>query len=192
MQMIQPTHVSSFDPTTVDGSRRPRGIASLVAGAGPSAGLLFGLGTDSRIHTYMASALLALPSTEMTSFAHPSMQTNSFYVRLALSPNGRWLLSGSASRTGSAFLFDVSCAGRTHPIVSGSRSIPSQGVEIKGQTGEVGAVDWAEGMFATCADDGTVRIWRDDRDIARMCEANADNAKWDWAWAVDGGRPSSA
>ncbi|THH17614.1 hypothetical protein EW146_g3230 [Bondarzewia mesenterica] len=190
-KQVQPTQISSYDPTMIHGSRRPHGIASVLAGYGPSAGLLFGLGTDSRIYTYMASSLQPLAENDAYTFSHPNMQTNSFYVRLSLSPNGQWLASGSAGSGGSAFLYDVSRAGRANPILSGPYSNSSSdtaGVELKGQTGEVGSVDWAEEILTTCADDGTVRIWRNDVEVKRLCEEDATHAKWDWAWAEDEAR----
>ena len=80
------------------------------------------------------------------------MSTNSFYVRASVSPCERWLATGGTS--GSAFLFDVG-ANRDDKLVT-------EGVELRGQEGEVGAVDWASDSLVTCADDGTVRIWRPD------------------------------
>ncbi|TFY53510.1 hypothetical protein EVJ58_g9416 [Rhodofomes roseus] len=86
--------LTSADPTTFQGSRRARGITTLIPGTGPSAGHLFALGTDSRIHTF------ALPSLEPLSgylppdhadpfaYTHMQMQTNSFYTHAALSPCG--------------------------------------------------------------------------------------------------------
>src|SRR5882762_8856629 len=107
-----PTHTSSFDPTTLHGSRRPRGITSLVAGTGPTEGLFFGMGIDARIHTYAASTLLPISNSDTNVFSHESMQTPSFWVRVAVSPCGRWLARGSSGKTGTAFLYDVSRAGR--------------------------------------------------------------------------------
>ena len=100
--------MSAFDPTTAEGGRRARGLASIVSGTGPSYGLLFGLGVDSRVHTYAASTLL--PLSPKGTFKHPNMNTNSFWVRLAISPDGRSIVSGSSvtGKGASAFLFDVS------------------------------------------------------------------------------------
>ncbi|KAI0040707.1 WD40 repeat-like protein [Auriscalpium vulgare] len=171
---VLPLYTSSSDPTTVHGARRPRGITSVVAGTGPSAGLLFGLGIDSCVHTYAASTLHPLSS----SFTHSKMLTNSFYVRLSMSPDGRTLAAGSTG--GSAFLYDVSCASLAN---LGEFGGSDTGVELASQRGEVGAVDWADGMLATCSDDGTVRVWRSDEEVRRRC--TEDDAHWNWAWAVD-------
>ncbi|OBZ76265.1 Denticleless A [Grifola frondosa] len=100
---------------------------------------------------------------------HAQMQTNSFYVHLASSPCGRWLASGSAG-DGRAFLFDVASTASAGRAKEGYNWGELEGVELRGQTGEVGALDWADGMLATCADDGTVRVWRPDVDVYRECE----------------------
>lgn len=110
-------------------------------------------------------------------FAHENLQTSSFYVGLSVSPCGRWLACGGSSHKGNSFLFDVENAARP-----GSR--PQQGIELQGQKGEVGAVDWAQNMLATCTDDGTVRIWRPDIDARMKCLENPEESRWDWSWSV--------
>jgi len=177
---VQPVTISAFDPTITEGARRARGLASVVAGTGPTTGLLFGLGVDSRVHTYAASTLL--PLSQKGTFKHPNMNTNSFWVRLALSPDGKSLVSGSSGtgKNASAFLFDVSRIALAAPAI-----LPDLGgVELPGQEGEVGGVDWAHDMLATCSDDGTVRVWRRDPEIRQECDTNAD-ARWDWTWGID-------
>lgn len=112
------------------------------------------------------------------SYSHPNMRNTSFYVRTSLSPCGRWLASGGADN-GSVYLFDVSNAGRV-------QAGPGVGVvELRGQKGEVGAVDWAENMVASCADDGTVRVWRPDISTYRQCQEDPEDMKWNWCWAID-------
>ncbi|KAG5729727.1 Denticleless like protein [Termitomyces sp. T112] len=168
---------SADDPTTLHGSRRPRAIVRLTPGTGLSSGLVFGLGADSRVHVYDAVSLNPLPM----SYSHRNMQTNSFYVGLTLSHCGRWLATGSGavgkSTQGSAFLYDVGNVTRqTNPAYS------QEGVQLIGQQGEVGAVDWADNMLASCADDGTVRVWRPDVEIYRECIRDPEKSRWDWSW----------
>lgn len=167
---------SPVDPTTLHGSPRPRGIIALASGTGPTASLIFGLGADSRIHTYALPSL----SARTTGYTHKNLQGNSFYVGLALSPCGCWLASGGAGAQGSNFLFDVSDA--ASPL---SATRFQTGVELRGQLGEVGALDWAEDSLATCADDGTVRVWRPDIETYLACTDQPEEKRWDWSWAVE-------
>jgi denticleless len=160
----------------------------MMAGSGPTAGLLFGLGNDSRIHTYDMVTLEPLsgwtttPDTDMWSYCHENMRTNSFYVRLAMSPCGRWLASGGA-RDGCAYLFDVSSSSRSR-VRSGIYSdMRGAGIQLRGQKGEVGAVDWTPDHLATCADDGTVRLWRPDLETYRKCGAEPEEMRWGWSWS---------
>ncbi|KAK0230533.1 WD40-repeat-containing domain protein, partial [Armillaria fumosa] len=171
-KLQQPLFASSEDPTSFYGSRRPRGIIGLVEGLGPTAGLFFGLGADSRVHTYTRSSLSPMPN----SYAHERMQTNSFYTGLAMSPCGRWLSSGSTGR-GSVFLYDVHNAWR--PFAA-----EAKGVELQGQQGDVGGVAWCSDGLATCADDGTVRMWRPDVDAYHRCLERPDEERWHWSWSV--------
>ena len=190
-----PIYTSSCDPTTYGGTRRPRGITALTPGSGPTAGLLYALSIDSRVHTYSALDLEPLsgyipPTTlgeqglDPYAHAHARMQTNSFYVKLAASPCGRWLASGNAE-DGRAYVFDVASkasVARAREVAAGQCEWEG-GVELRGQTGEVGAMDWAEGMLAMCADDGTVRIWRPDAEVARRCAEDPGKMMWEWSWA---------
>lgn len=164
---------SSFDPTIGYGSRRSRGIVNLTAGSGPTAGILFALGTDSRIHTYSLPSL----TPQRLSYTHANMLGNSFYLGLSVSPCGRWLASGNGGAKGGNFLFDVGNAARPF-------AVPEKAVELRGQKGEVGALDWADGMLATGADDGTVRVWRPDVEVYRSCIEDPEEKKWDWSWSV--------
>lgn len=162
----------------------------MTPGTGATAGLLFALSNDSHIHTYDATTLEPLsgwttdPSTDRWSYGHENMRTNSFYVRLAMSPCGRWLASGGA-QDGSAYLFDVSSSARARVQSSLYGDTRGRGIELYGQKGEVGAVDWAPDQLATCADDGTVRVWRPDLETHRKCEAEPGEMGWSWSWARD-------
>ncbi|KAG7449441.1 WD40 repeat-like protein [Guyanagaster necrorhizus] len=171
-KLHKPLFVSTEDPTIFHGSRRPRGIISLAEGSGPTAGLLFGLGADSRVHTYTRSSLLPMSN----SYAHERMQTNSFYITLAMSPCGRWLSSGSTGR-GSAFLYDVHSAWQPF-------AMEEKGVELQGQQGDIGGVAWCSDGLVTGADDGTVRVWRPDVDAYHHCLEHPDEKRWHWSWSV--------
>ncbi|KIJ19992.1 hypothetical protein PAXINDRAFT_166171 [Paxillus involutus ATCC 200175] len=176
---ITPLGSSPDDPTTMNGSRRPRGISSLCTGSGPTSSLLFALGADSRLHTYSSPGLIPLEAD-----THPNLRT-SFYVRLASSPCGRWLASGCSGKDGSLFLFDVSNAARlsVSPYTKGCTASLSAAVQLRGQIGEIGAVDWANDMVATCADDGTVRVWRPNCEVYGKCVSDPEAQRWNWSWS---------
>ncbi|KAL5527271.1 hypothetical protein ACEPAG_6062 [Sanghuangporus baumii] len=183
---VKPVESSAEDLTTVtyEGeyagltstpTRRARGVISLALGSGPSASRIFALSNDSRVHTYNVSGAAGIPlgvQQADQAYTHRHMIANSFYVRTSVSPCGRWMATGGVS--GSAFLFDIG-AGNTDKLVT-------EGIELRGQEGEVGAVDWAYDALATCADDGTVRIWRPDTETFNKCIENPEEAKWDWSW----------
>lgn len=178
-QQKRPPCVSSpDDATTMNGSCRSRGITSLCAGSGPTSGLLFALGADSWLYTYSSPSLIPLERE-----THQNLRT-SFYIRLARSSCGRWLASGCSGKTGSSFLFDVSNAARLSASSYSRKSLVTA-VELRGQTGEVGALDWAHETLATCADDGTVRVWRPNYDIHQKCSSDPDAERWNWSWSQD-------
>ncbi|GBE79403.1 hypothetical protein SCP_0206010 [Sparassis crispa] len=185
----KPVCTSSTDPTTYRGTRRMRGITSITVGHGLSAGLLFGLGTDSRVHTYQLPSLEPLSGyapegDDSWAYTHVNMQTNSFYIRGAMSPCGRWLASGGTAN-GRAFLFEVgttASAGRAMLGGYAHTRVPIA-VELHGHMGEVGALDWAQDMLATCADDATVRVWRPDVDVRQRCAEDGEAMRWQWSWA---------
>jgi denticleless len=120
------------DPTTVfTGAKRPRGITSLALGMNDS--IIYGLGSDASIYSYLTNSLQAWPmfcsppgqSTEPSSSA-------SFFSKLSLSPCGRWLASGG--RGGRTRLYDVSnkdCFVQRAPIT------------LYGQAQEVTGLNWA-------------------------------------------------
>ncbi|KAL5530610.1 hypothetical protein ACEPAF_6868 [Sanghuangporus sanghuang] len=169
------TYEGEYAGLTSTPTRRARGINSLALGSGPSAGRIFALSKDSRVHTYNVSGAAGIPlgvQQADQAYTHRHMIANSFYVRTSVSPCGRWMATGGVS--GSAFLFDVG-AGSTDKLVT-------EGIELRGQEGEVGAVDWAYDALATCADDGTVRVWRPDTETFNECKENPEDAKWDWSW----------
>ncbi|KAF8915812.1 WD40-repeat-containing domain protein [Mucidula mucida] len=171
----RPIVMSLNDPTCFHGSRRPRGIKSLCKGSGPTAGVLFGLSADARVHTYTMSTLVGCE----TSYTHSEMSSGSFYVGISVSPCGRWLSCGGP--TGNAFLFDVHNAGR-RGVTLGSQAVKlNGGPEVKG---EIGAVDWSAEGVATCSDEGVVRFWRPDIDIHRKCISESEAERWHWDWAL--------
>ncbi|KIJ56517.1 hypothetical protein M422DRAFT_197447 [Sphaerobolus stellatus SS14] len=157
------------DPTLSTG-QRGRGIVSLALGRNKTTGYIWGLAAGSNIHTY--SETLCADSLPQGRLTHPNLFVKSFYIKLAGSPCGSWLASGSSE--GGLYLWDV--ASRT--------TKPRLAVELKAAGREIGAIDWASDSLAACCDDGTVRVWRPDFETAAICRADPSEKRWDWAWAM--------
>lgn len=177
-RQTRPIYMSPLDPTVeVDASsrRRPRGITSLSVGTGPTEGLIFALANDANVHTLSADTLTPISSSR---FSHETMRMNSFYVKSAISPCGKWMITGSSDRK--AFLYDVGNASRNFEISSWEGR--GCAVELSGIHSEVGAVDWGHDIFAACYDK-TVRVWRSDVEMRRLCEEDPEEKKWNWTWA---------
>ncbi|GJJ07363.1 hypothetical protein Clacol_001565 [Clathrus columnatus] len=154
------------DPTLASGLRS-RGVSGLALGSNLSAGYIWSIAADSRY----TLPLKAPYSYQPKAFSHPNLTVKSFYVKLAASPCGRWLACGSSS--GGTYIWDVNDRSSSSPI------------ELISSTKEVGSLDWAFDTLATCCDDGTVRIWRPNLDIASQCRANPEEEKWNWFWSKD-------
>lgn len=76
---------------------------------------------------------LGAPSSyQPKALEHPNLTVRSFYVKLAISPCGRWLASGSSN--GGTYIWDV------------NDPLTSTPVELISSTKEVGALDWSNDM----------------------------------------------
>ncbi|VDB83282.1 unnamed protein product [Peniophora sp. CBMAI 1063] len=163
-----PARMSPEDPTARGSALgRGRGLTSLTSG--PS-NLLFALGCDSRVHAYEPGTLAPLRAE----LGHEKLSTNSFYAPLGLSECGRWAAAGGAD--GSVVVFDVDNVGRP------GRSVDDRGVLLNGHgEAEITGVSWAQDVLATCADDGTVRVWRD---CTERRSVNGGIGSADLVWAI--------
>ncbi|KIM33428.1 hypothetical protein M408DRAFT_154265 [Serendipita vermifera MAFF 305830] len=166
----QASEESVADPTvTSTRSQRSRGIASIALGTGDS--MIYGLATDGLVHPYLTRTLQAcapLPIPATSSNGGRSLQ---FTSKLATSPCGRWLATGSAD--GVAYLYDVSqhCAPSQEPVV------------LYGHSASVMGLAWADSdTLATSSYDLSLRVWRADAEQATRCREDKD-ARWHWRWA---------
>lgn len=177
-----PVYSTPTDPTSLGTARRARGISSMTLNPTDST-TLYALGADSLIHKYSMGSLTAYQDSaaQSTCYSHPELAGNSFYLRLAMSPCGRWLATGRAAGAlsagtaqGSIFLFDTAGPRREGVVLRGS------------QAGEVGGLDWGgDGTLAACGDDGTVRVWRtDEEQWVRCLEDEGDNEHL-WSWVKE-------
>lgn len=125
---------------------RPHGIAHIDID--PSGRRLLVSSTDSSIYMYNAGDIQLGYSRVLTGHTQTS-----FYIRARFSPDGNFVLSGSADSK--AYIWDLQ--GRA------AKSSLSPILELAGHSGgEASAVDWCKtDMFkvATCADDSTTKVW---------------------------------
>ncbi|CAK9784097.1 WD40 repeat-like protein [Cutaneotrichosporon oleaginosum] len=143
------------DPTVTgeNPSRRPRSVNALCED--PRTGDLYTLCGDSQIHVLRPSAAQAdnpLEAIMPYKYAHPDLLTRSFYIRMSISSDGRYLACGS-SHAG-VMTWDTDYARHTSTICATRLAVPSV------PTPEVIAVDWGKDMLSASSDDGVTRIWR--------------------------------
>ncbi|KAG0168876.1 hypothetical protein DFQ30_004214 [Apophysomyces sp. BC1015] len=125
-------------------SGRPRGISDLKLDS--SGTRLFSLCMDHSVYMHYLVDL----SRPARRYTDPAYNSNSFFIKLALSPDDRFILAGSNSQ--SVFAWEVD-----RP--------QSKAVQLKGHQCEVTSVAWSHtsiNEFASCSDDCTVRIWNVD------------------------------
>ncbi|OCF30834.1 hypothetical protein I316_07557 [Kwoniella heveanensis BCC8398] len=186
------TSVGSLPDPTVHGttpSRRARSINALCES--PTTGDLYALCGDSRIHSlrpsYAVHANHEGGPTSREAIGHrtytdPNLLVSSFYIRLAISPDGRYLSSGSCR--GGVMTWDTKA-----PIGRDDRATRlgmGMGGVIwpEGKEREVCAVDWGKDMLAASADDLATRIWRSNRDAAGWLKENPAAANQEWVGAI--------
>ncbi|RIA95546.1 WD40-repeat-containing domain protein [Glomus cerebriforme] len=124
-------------------AKRPHGISDLILDQ--SGTRLYASSTDHRVYMYDA-ANLGAPIGHFTSKTY---RCSSFYVRLACSPDGRYIASGSSDK--SIYIWEVDFPG-ADPVI------------LKAHENEVTSLSWSKDIetFASCSDDTTLRIWRID------------------------------
>ncbi|EDV19502.1 Denticleless protein-like protein [Trichoplax sp. H2] len=143
-------------------SPRARGFTSLVIDSTRSN--LFASCTDNRIYKYNLHSTTIKPSAVYSGHSNAS-----FFVKAALSPDDRYLISGS------------SCTNSYIWKVSNPTQAP---LTLIGHSSEVTCVDWCPhdfGFIATCSDDN-YRIWRlrndydviEPRNLIGVCQTAAE------------------
>lgn len=163
------------DPTiTFTGSKRSRGITSIVCG-GSDNSLIYGLCTDAMVYPYLTSTLEAHPGA-FSSDPTSKGSGISFFCKLSTSACGRWLATGGGS--GYAALFDIS--GKSDVVVDRRPVIVR--TESSRPESEVTAVSWAmPDTIALCSEE-VVSVWRADADQARACREDQKDSEWHWRW----------
>lgn len=125
---------------------RPHGIANLDIDA--DGRHLLASSTDSSIYIYKASDIALGYDKILTGHTQTS-----FYIRARFSPDGQFVLSGSADAK--AYIWDLKQRCR--------KDVLAPFLELAGHRGgEASAVDWCKSELykvAICADDSTTRVW---------------------------------
>lgn len=134
------------DPTVwgTNPSRRARSVNALCEQ--PGTGDLYALCGDSQIHVLRPSAVKQgsmVPEEAIVPqrFVHPDLLTRSFYIRMALSPDGNHLACGS-SHAGIMMWDTRRSINSPSCVEASSLPIPTYGTHSP----EVIAVDWAKDM----------------------------------------------
>ncbi|GAA5944178.1 hypothetical protein JCM3775_001089 [Rhodotorula graminis] len=141
-------------------SARPHGISHMTLA--PDGRKLYALSTDSHVYAYSATNLTH--AAPLATFHSPQARYSTFYIRCAVSPDSRYLATGSSS--GDVFMWDTEGQGTA-----------GEAVRVKGHTREVSGLDWGHESLATCSDDNLVRFWRSDPALSRARRAAA-SADW--------------
>ena len=142
----------------------------------------------------------------MHTFSSPaSLLSSSFYVRLSMSPDGRYLACGSSGLGYGTSIFDTTTTA-SRRVFGETREASAV---LNGHRQEVGSLDWADGavspasacsatprrlvgpgaeplppslQLATCGDDLSVRVWRPNAHVAQRALA-ADDADERWHYS---------
>ncbi|KAL7417701.1 WD40-repeat-containing domain protein [Mrakia frigida] len=151
---------------------RPHGIASMCLST--EGDLIYALGTDNKVHLHSPLSLSTPSISPTKTYSHPSLRVT-FYSRLAMSPCGRYLTSGSAR--GRVHLWEVGGS-----WTRGCDERERQGIVLKGDEGgrEIGCVDWGGEGFASVSDDLNVRVWKSNEVAAAWLKEEKEAAEWSW------------
>jgi len=140
------------DPTIQSRSRRPRSVNALVES--PVNGDLYALCGDSKVHVLRPSAYSSCeepPKSEAIQpriYTDPDLLVSSFYIRMAISPDGRYLSSGSCK--GGVMSWETQEQGYDGGQMKATRlSLGTGGVAWpEGREREVSAVDWGKDLVS--------------------------------------------
>lgn len=137
------TMKSPFNPPQM--KIRPRGIVSL---GDLDNGRILVMARDSNIYVYDKATLSSM-GPRLTDDA---LKVNSSYGSMAMSPCRRWVAAGGMF--GTVVVFNIEKLGCV-----GDKTVRPDSISLDAQNGEVNGISWSDHSIATCADDGTVRVW---------------------------------
>ncbi|KAJ2066625.1 hypothetical protein GGI08_001777 [Coemansia sp. S2] len=138
---------------------RSRGTSSLTLD--PDGTRLYSACNDNRVYVHNA----LLPDTPIAQLDAPEFECSSFNITTSVSPCGRHLAAGSAN--GSVVVWELDMYGQNS---SKRRAV------LQGHIKEAGCVAWYLGaektQLATCGDDGTMRVWDINAELADAAKAD--------------------
>ena len=163
----EPRPLQVLAPQT--GLGRPHGIVCLAVD--PAHGRVLASSTDNTIYLYdtVRQTKGGVPRLSGEVSRLTGVLIDSFYVKAAFSPDGRFVVSGSSDS--SVYLFEARLESPAHGMTPAPNSFslrpqvdrPAKpALALRGHCGEVTGVDWCRGDFCTlasCSDDTTVRVW---------------------------------
>ncbi|WVO24023.1 uncharacterized protein IAS62_005383 [Cryptococcus decagattii] len=205
------TPSGSLPDATLSGespAKRARSINAMVES--PVNGDVYALCGDSRIHVLRPSAALTRhhpawssgalnafteeeiydEAVQPATYSDPSMLISNFYIRLSLSPDGRYLAAGSCK--GGLMTWDTQERGQDiDGRADASRTMAKKlgmGIEMGmseagGKDREVCAVEWGKDILAATSDGSLTRIWRSEPEIAKQMAENPGAYADEWVGA---------
>lgn len=119
-------------------------------------------------------------------FSEPSFTSigNAFFIRSAVSPDGRYIASGSSS--GSVYIWEVAHPERPAYLLSAHRAECSSVSWCPSGTEQAGFAVLDSALhrtnlvclqLASCSDDATVRIWRMDRELVNETKRDPETMR---------------
>ncbi|KAK9719608.1 hypothetical protein K7432_004711 [Basidiobolus ranarum] len=135
-------------------TKRAHGISSLALD--PMGHRIFAASTNNQISMYSTTSL----GSPIATFNSSTYKCSSFYVKIALSPDTKFLVSGSSDKN--LYIWEVDSPKKA-PLI------------LKAHENEVTSVSWSNNdieHLASCSDDRTVRLWNINRSFAEACRSD--------------------
>ncbi|KAK4056692.1 hypothetical protein OIO90_002244 [Microbotryomycetes sp. JL221] len=174
---LRKSHSRRVNPGSVDTNEdwaantdevRPHGVASMALA--PDGRRIYILCKDSKIHAFDPTNLTQ--TEPVTTFSDSRAFFDTFYVRVAVSPCSRYIVSGSSN--GNMFMWDAQGPG-------------TDAVRIQGHEKEVSGLSWAKDRIVSCSDDHLIRVWQFNPQVARARRSSlsAPENRWRWSGEMD-------
>lgn len=190
----QAVEASALPPSHTLPGHRPFGLNSLTIS--PDGARLYSLCRDSVVYVYDTQHLSNGP---IHAYTHPRLHASTFYVKSAISRDGRLLSAGSSDGCPIVFptderYLDNNIYPRIHPEDSRAAQLSKVmpvgygAALVRGYEKEVTDVTWTDrGDMVAISDDYLARCWRageKGEEAESMREGGEDEGRrWGWGWA---------